>query len=1144
MKKKKILSTAMLCAVTQLVLAQGTRISGVVSDNMGPIMMANVVERDANNRIVNAAQTDANGNFSMTIANPNNKLVVSFLGDKSKTLKIGTQTMFEVVLEPEQRTLNEVTVIANRANSGGLMIPKREISVAQQTFNMENVEGMAFTSADEALQGEIAGLDIVANSGNLGAGTTMRMRGVTTINGNAEPLIVVDDKIFDNPDKTFDFTNATDEQYASLLSVNTEDIASISVLKDAAATAVWGSKGANGVILITTKRGTRGKTRINFDYKFTGTWQPNGYTLLNGDDYTMLLKEEFYNPSQLSTATTNIAELNYDKSWAEYENWNNNTDWVKAVKQFGQMHSWNLNLNGGGQKAQFRISAGYDHQTGSIIKQKLDRFTTRLVLDYNVSDRIRFSTNFALTYTNNLQNYSDLLGIAQKMAPNMSIYRQNADGSDTNEYYIMNPQGDTKGHNPYTGNYSSYELRNIRGLGNPMAIANMAWKKDQTYRITPDFNIKYELLGIDVGKHRLTFDGRVDFDIYARSYPTWLPAGLTTDSWTSSNYNLSTNTESNRFRMGTRLRLSYIPYFHNKDIAMSMLVQYEMHTSKSNSQFISTYHLPGHITSPTAPGALSTGTDGLSSSNSRSNDQNALFNLHAAYKERYILGFSLRADGDSKFGPKNKWAYFPGVSLRYNVIDEPFMKGLKSKWLSMAALRASYGINGKAPDADYLFYSTYNTSAGRYGNNGLVYTTAKIDGLKLDDLRWEKTTSYNLGFNLSFFKDMIEADFDWYHKDTKDLLMQHVAIPSTTGYSSLAYNNVGRMTNNGWELNINANKFIKKGKFSVSAGFNVAQNYNEIKEMDARVLDAINSDWSATSIHSSMPLSKSKIGNAYLNRVQVGNPLGSIYGFRYKGVYQYSYEYLENYQKEHHLNAAEYERWVNMQLAEGKTFPISLDKDGHVLMSSQGHPKHLVYNYNEGSSTYTFQGGDAMYEDVNHDGQINALDIVYLGNSMPKVNGGFNFTFRYGNWSLKTRFMYRFGNKVVNLARLNLENMYTTYNQSATVNWRWRKDGDVTPMPRAMYNTAYNFNGSSRYVEDGSFVRFQNLQLSYGFPSKQVKKWGLSTLQLYFSMNNLYCWTKYSGVDPEVSVGGWGLAVDDSQTPRSKSFTASIQVGF
>ena len=450
MNIKKVIFTALLGVVCQLAAAQGVRISGTLSDADGPIMMGNVVEVDANNRIVSATQTDFNGNFSMTVKSTKNKLKFSYVGDKEKVMAIGTQTTFKVTLQPANTVLKEVTVKGRRGSSGGLMLQKKEIAVSQQTMSMESVEGLAFTSADEALQGEIAGLDIVSNSGNLGAGTQMRLRGVTTLSANANPLIVVDDKIFDNPDEDFDFANADEEQYSSLLSVNVEDIASITVLKDAAATAVWGSKGANGVIQITTKRGSRGKPKINFSYKFTGTWQPDGYKLLNGDDYTMLMKEEFYNPTQSATATTNIAELNYDRSWAEFENWNNNTDWVDAVKQFGAMHDFNVNLTGGGQKAQFRISAGYKHQTGSIIEQQFQQFTTRMALDYNVSDRIRFITNFALTYTNNDKNYegkvngvnhSSLLAIAQNMAPNMGIYRQDANGSPQPESCAASPRG-------------------------------------------------------------------------------------------------------------------------------------------------------------------------------------------------------------------------------------------------------------------------------------------------------------------------------------------------------------------------------------------------------------------------------------------------------------------------------------------------------------------------------------------------------------------------------------------------------------------------------------------------------------------------------------------------------------------------------
>ena len=594
MAKYKFLLTLLFAVIAQTMWAQGKVISGTVEDAMGPIMMANVVERDANNRIVSATQTDMMGNFSMEIKNPKNKLVFSYVGNKTKIVNIGNQTTFNIKMESENTTVSEVVVKGRRTSSGGLNIDKREISVSQQTFSMDKVEGMAFTSADEALQGEIAGLDIVNNSGNLGAGTSMRLRGVSTLSGNAEPLIVVDDKIFEYDKADFDPENIDEEAFSSLLAVSVDDIADIKVLKDAAATAIWGSQGANGVIMITTKRGARGKPKVTLGYKFTGTWMPKGYDLLNGDNYTMMLKEEFYNPTQSSSATSTINEINYipAESWAEANNWNKNTDWVKEIKQFGEQHEANFNISGGGQKATFRISGSYSHQLGTIIKQKMDRLTTRLVLDYNVSDRIRFSTNFALTYTDNLKNYTygssksdknkghnQLLAMALAMAPNASIWRMDPYNNNTGEYFLMNPT--VNGMTPDDGNYTSQELQDVVAIGNPVAYANKSWQKEKTYSIVPDFNIKYELLGTENGKTRLTFNGRVYFDIYAYSKPTYMPGSLSNGSYTDNDYNFITNTESNQFKMGSRVELIFTPAFKNEDFYLTMLARYEAGTQKN-----------------------------------------------------------------------------------------------------------------------------------------------------------------------------------------------------------------------------------------------------------------------------------------------------------------------------------------------------------------------------------------------------------------------------------------------------------------------------------------------------------------------------------------------------------------------------------
>lgn len=1125
-----------LCSA-MTISAQDHRISGTVSDEFGPVIGCNVIEKDANNRNVNATITDVNGNFQLAIKNPKNKLVVSYVGYKTFSQVIGSQTNFQVQLK-DANELGTVTVTAKQRFRGdGLSIPKDEVSVATQTMNMDIVDGLAFTSADEALQGQIAGLDIVANSGNLGAGTTMRMRGVTTINGSSEPLIVVNGNIMDVPDaKDTDWSTATEETYSSLLSINVNDIESIDIMKDAAATAIWGARGANGVISIKTKRGKRGKIRIDYNFSLQGNWQPKGYNLLSGDEYTMLMKEELYNPTQNPSATTNINELNYNKSWAEYNNWNDNTDWVKAVTQTGWNQSHGLTISGGGEKAVFRISANYDHQTGTIIKQVLNRFSTRLNLEYYVSDKLKFTTEFPLTYTKNQKSYANILGKALSMAPNMSIYREDGNGIDTNEYYIMLPSAEKDEYGSSISGTSSLQLKSVRDIGNPVAIANLAWNNESTYRITPDFRINYYFLGNDDHKTRLDYEGQVYLDIFSKSNPTYCPGSLSTNGWKDNSYNLYTMDDYNSFQFQTRHQLIFTPKFKNEDIAWMMLGRWELTSGTSYGQNVSERKLPLGAQSPTLPAEISN----MSTSNGEWRSMAGVFSTHLSYKGRYNADFTVRADGTTRFGDNNKWGYFPGMSVRWNISDEPWMKWSR-KVLSMLAFRPSWGVNGRTPSSEYLQYAKY-AAGSQYGNGNTLLPSTRVDGLQLSDLKWEKTTSWNMGANLGLFDDMIEADFNYYYKKTKDLLNPGVAISSQTGYTTLAWKNIGSMENKGWEFNITAKKFIKAGKFSMDASFNIAQNFNKITEMDQTVLDGINEDWSADS------------RGKYFKRIQVGNALGSIFGLRHKGVYQYSYDYLENLRRQGYVMEGNEKIMIrdnndlvdylnNRFLPSGKTAPIALNRDGKVITGADGKPLRMTYNSKDGGETYKFDGGDVIYEDVNHDGTINSLDMVYLGNSNPKFSGGFGFTFRYGNWSLRTNFVYRTGFKVVNFARMGVEKMYDTTNQSTAVNWRWRKNGDMTEIPRALYNYGYNWLGSDRYVEDASFLRFSYVSLSYDVPKKFLKSVGLNTLRFDLSGQNIFVWSKYSGTDPEHANNGWNFASDSSQTPRSKSFTLRMRIG-
>ena len=1069
----------------------GDIISGTVNDAFGPVTMANVVEIDAANRIVASTVTDINGNFSFKLKNPKNKLRISFVGYKTVTLPLN-KFKYSVTMR-DATQIREVTVTSKkRAEGSGLAIPVDEISTARQSIDMSEFEGLSMTTVDEALQGRIAGLDIVANSGNLGAGTSMRLRGVSNINGSAEPLIVVDGNVWSSGTEDFDFSSANEEKFAQLLNVNPEDIESISVLKDAAATAIWGSQGANGVIEIKTKRGTRGKTRVTYSFRLTGTYQPEGYKLLNGDEYTMLLKEEYFNP-QLSDEARNIPELNYTPSFPEYEMYNNNTDWLKEVKQTGWRQNHYVALSGGGEKAHFRIGAGYDHETGSIIKQQLDRFTSRVNLDYFVSDRIKIETNIALTYTRNQKNNGDLLSIAYVRMPNVSVYEQDKQGNNLEDYYNMLPT-------------ITPALRDQLNNRNPVALAHQAKNHETSYNIEPEFKLRYNLLGLDEDKTRLQYEGKVMFNIFNRYEDQFMPLSLSTAGWNDSQNkqsNRSTANSSKSLGVTTTHTLTFTPAFKNKDHFLTMLLRGQLTSGQSSSQSTVTWGLPsGTIQGVGAEGII----DGMSTGSGQWRSIYFTYSAHYAYKGKYMADFSVRRDGSTKFGSDQRWGNFPAFSIRWNIHKEPwFQKALP--WISTLSIRPGWGIVGRQPGAEYLFFSKYANGSG-YMGQGSVYP----QNIRLQNLKWEEKETFNIGTDFGFFNERITGNVELYWQFTTDLLMGGRGIPTSSGYPSLAWQNVGNMKNIGWEFNLNGNNIIKAGKFGMDFNITFANNKNQITKMDETCLTSLNNEFNRNN-------------GSYLSRVELKRALGSIYGFRYKGVYQYS-EYSPE----------------EIKGVSGPNAPVVRDKNGVVILDENGMTKPMMFC--AGSVDYEFRGGDAIYEDVNHDGSINELDIVYLGSSLPKFTGGFGFKLRWGRFSWNNQFNFRYGNKIINQARMNVENMYSNNNQSRAVNWRWRVEGDITDIPRALRQHGYNWLGSDRFVEDGSFIRLNYSQISYSFEPKLIKRLGLSQLNLYVSANNLFCLTEYSGADPEVGYGNLGIVTDNAKTPRAKSFTAGVTIQF
>jgi hypothetical protein len=415
----------------------------------------------------------------------------------------------------------------------------------------------------------------------------------------------------------------------------------------------------------------------------------------------------------------------------------------------------------------------------------------------------------------------------------------------------------------------------------------------------------------------------------------------------------------------------------------------------------------------------------------------------------------------------------------------------KLTFINDLKLRYSYGVNGNQPSNSYGYFNLYSTGE-EYMDMPVVIPT----NLQLDHFRWEKNSQINYGLDLVALKNYIELHFDVYSQKSKDLIWENLSLPATSGFSNTT-RNWGSMDNKGWELML-ITDVLKREKFNVDLNFNIAHNENKITEIPENFDFEFGSEAN---------------NGQYARRAQEGHPIGTFYGFEYLGVYPRDAD------------------------------AVAHDAQGGVIYDMSGNPLYMRYGNADG---YRFRGGDAIYSDINHDGLINELDIVRLGDSNPKFLGGFGSKITWNNLVVTLFFHYRLGQDIVNMTKMNNENMYSRNNQSVSVLNRWRRQGDITDIPRALYNQGYNWLGSDRFVENGSFVRFKSASISYSFKDI-ANKIRLNDLKLHFMVYNLYTWTGYTGCDPEVpmlSNDPFFIGEDNADTPPPISYIFSLNIKF
>ena len=1065
-----------ICQLT-FAVAQTTVLTGTVSEMFGgsrePVMGANVVLVNQQNRYVKGAVTDMNGNYNLQVpADAKNlRVQVSYIGMKTQSVRYTGQTHLNFTLE-NATTLREVQVTGQRGGRDGMGITRIEQTSSVQKINLtEIVETSPVTSVEEALQGQIAGLDINLG-GDPGARSSIRIRGTSSLSASNEPLIVIDGVPQDvDISEDFNFATANEEDFGAMLNIAPANIESIEVLKDASATAIYGTKGANGVLLINTKRGAMGKTKFSFSSKYTFKQEPESIPLLDGPQYVSMMQDAIWNAANAKGVNSaasemnmlfNNLELNYDPTYRYYDEYNVNTDWLDAVKQNAIITDNNFSMTGGGEKAVYKLNLGYYDEQGTTRGTGVQRLSAGMKITYKFSDALRVRTDFSFSNTNKDANVLDnARSMAMSKMPNLSPYWIDDVTKQPTGVYFTQEQ-DFQG--SYSGNY------------NPVALVNEGYNKTTQRQEKMTITLEYDF------PFNLQYQGWVSMNMSTTKNKKFLPQEATGVLWTSSNANRSTDATSDAFALQSENKLIYNNTFAEKHhIIATGLVK--TNDSQSFSYTSSTYgNASANLSDPVVGSVVA------SSGSGNSERRSIMFIGQAVYSfdNRYILRATINREGNSTMGKDKRWGTFPAFGLAWNAEQEHFWSESVKKWLTTAKLRLGYGWSGTSPSGASIYLGAYK-SLGQYMNMAAIVP----DRMQLDNLKWETTREMDFGIDLRLW-DRLNFTFDYYDKETSDMLLKDTKVPSSTGYSSVKYINSGKMANKGVEMRMDYEIFRNKD-WTISVNANVSRNVNKVKELP--------STWNFENY---------TFGNGnYALRIVENAPVGSFYGYRYLGVYQNTDEtYARNDQ-------------------------------GGIMTDVYG--KNIVMK----NGTEQVYPGDAKYEDINHDGVINENDIVYLGNANPKFFGGGGFQVRWKQLTLTTFFYGRYGQKVINGARISLENMRGTANQSTAVLHRWRAEGDQTDIPRALYGMGYNYLGSDRFVEDASFLRLKTLSLSYNLPKKWLKNLGITRLNVFATGYDLITWTSYKGQDPEVKMpSATSIVRDNATTPVSKRFAFGINLDF
>ena len=1070
-------------------------VNGTVVDEQGQTLPGvNVLEKGTANGTI----TDIDGKYSLNVGN-NSTLEFSYIGFETIELNVSNGTTFNVTLMEDTKQIDEVVVV------GYGTMKKSDVSGSSITVGASDIEGFVGSGIDQALQGKAAGVQITANSGQPGGGMNVQIRGASTLNAaDAQPLYVVDGVPMQNVVKGgnaygLDLGNGAVGSFSGISNLNPDDIESMEILKDASATAIYGSRAANGVVLITTKQGKKGKAQFN--YSGSTGWQTVAKTLdlMNLQEYAKF-RSEFMAETQ---NTENSGEF------GDYRLLGKGTDWQDAIFRTAFMHSHNLSASGGTDAVRYYVSGGYYNQDGTIIGSSFDRFNFRTNVDAQVLKFMKVGTNFsfATSHDNLVMNNNEdgIISIATYMSPDVPVYGFDGEYANTS----------TIGHSTQ----------------NPVAKAEIIDNK--LTRRNLDVTLYADITPIqDLTLHtEFALSNANTNSYYFMPTYNFSPTDF-------NNQNKGNNGKyDNRFWQVKNF-LTYSKTFGEHSLT-AMLGQETSEYEWENMSVSNAGLSSNDVKNP----ALGSGTPTIGYGFGSGSRVSFFGRAFYGFKGRYNLTYTYRKDGSSNFGPEQRWGDFHSFSASWKFSDEAFFESMR-EIVNTGRLRIGWGQVGN--DNIPAFTWGPNGKYETYGGGYLLGAGYRPTSIPNPYVTWETQESWNFGLDLNFLKDRFQFVFEYYTKTSKDMLMvqQLPNYMGTEGNDATQVNaplgNFGEMKNSGFEITINTTNINKKG-FKWTTNFQFSRNKNELVSLSGSGNEEI--------------FGYAQWGNDPTNISKSGEPLYQFYGYLTDGIY------------------TDINDLLNSPRREG--MPISRTQGTWI--------------------------GDVKYKDISGpdgkpDGVIDTYDRTIIGDPNPAFTGGITNTVTYKGFEFSLFITGSYGNDVYNYTSIALTGMYNAWNNQLksvedrarltiidesieyprTVEVRDNKNQPMELVCNSWQDDPYNIrvsggdgktpraamgdpngnkaaaNGlggyhSDRYVEDGSYIKIKTISLGYNIPTKYTKYAKINSAKVYVSVSNLYTFTKYTGLDPEVGVNqtaNYVAGFDMGRYPSPRIFTVGLNLQF